>query len=198
MIVQTGRPYVLAIGDSLTAGYGLAPHDAFPAQLQSLLRLRHAGAFVQNAGVSGDTSASALARLPRLLSSLTAKPDLAIVELGANDVLHGLPLGATRADLDTILGELARCRIPALLAAMTAPRFLGAFAQACDAVYTDLAVKHRLPVHPFYPSGILGNPAFALPDRLHPNARAIGRIAEHMLPVVLQALDRSDRGAAAA
>lgn len=198
MSVSTGRPYVLAIGDSLTAGYGLASHDAFPARLQSLLRHQHAGVVVQNAGVSGDTSASALARLPRLLSSLTVKPDLAIVELGANDVLRGLPLSATRANLDAILGELARCRIPVLVAAMTAPRFLGAFAQACDAVYADLAAKHRLPVHPFYPSGIFGNAAFALPDRLHPNALAIGLIAEHMLPAVLEALDRSDQGAVAA
>lgn len=193
-----GRPYVLAIGDSLTAGYGLAPHEAFPARLQSLLRRSHADAVVQNAGVSGDTSAGALARLPRLLSSLTAKPDLAIVELGANDVLRGLPLSATRANLDAILGELARCRIPALVAAMTAPRFLGAFAQACDAVYADLAAKHRLPAHPFHPPGIFGDPAFALPDRLHPNARAIGLIAEHILPAVLESLGRSDGEAAAA
>ena len=198
MISETGRPYILAIGDSLTAGYGLAAHEAFPAQLQSRLRRHHAAAVVQNAGVSGDSSASALARLPRLLSSLRAKPDLAIVELGANDVLRGIPLSLTRSNLDKILDELARCGIPALMAAMTAPRFLGAFAQACDAVYRDLAAKHRVPVHPFYPPGVLGDPALALPDRLHPNAQAITLIAGHMLPAVLGAIAGTDRKPTAA
>ena len=94
-------------------------------------------------------AASALARLPRLLSSLTAKPDLAIVELGANDVLRGMPLVATRANLHAILSELAPCGIPALIASIPAPRLLGAFATACDAVYADLAAKHRLPSTPF-------------------------------------------------
>lgn len=198
MNAGSGRPHVLAIGDSLTAGYGLAPPDAFPAQLQSRLRRHHAEAVVQNAGVSGDTSASALARLPRLLLSLTARPDLAIVELGANDVLRGMPLSLTCANLDAILGELASCRIPALIAAIAAPRFLGAFAQACDSVYADLAAKHRVPLHPFYPPDMLGNPAFALPDRLHPNARAIALIADHMLPAVRRALGGTCGEAAAA
>lgn len=198
MSANSGKPYVLAIGDSLTAGYGLTSGDAFPAQLQARLRRHHSEAAVQNAGISGDTSAGALARLPRLLSSLTAKPDLAIVELGANDVLRGIPLRLTRANLDAILAELARCGIPALIAAMPAPRFLGSFAAACDAVYADLAARHRVPVNPFYPPGVLGNAAFALPDRLHPNAAAISLIAEHMLPAVLAALGSPGRKATAA
>ena len=195
---RSGRPFLLAIGDSLTAGYGLARQDAFPAQLQLRLRSHHADALVENAGVSGDTSAGALARLPPLLSSLRARPDLTIVELGANDLLRGMPLATTRSNLEAILTELARCRIPALIAAMSAPRSLGAFARACDAVYADLAAKHRVPVHPFYPPGVLGSPALALPDRLHPNARAITLIAEHMLPAVLAALACSDGEVAAA
>lgn len=189
--------FVLAIGDSLTAGYGLAQQQAFPAQLQLRLRRHHDDAVVQNAGVSGDTSASALARLPRLLSSLRTKPDLAIVELGANDVLRGLPLGHTQANLDAILSELARCGIHSLIAAMSAPPWLGAFARACDAVYVDLAAKHGVPVHPFYPPGVIGNPALALLDRLHPNARAVDIIADHMLPAVLKALAGSNQKVAA-
>ena len=189
------RPYVLAIGDSLTAGYGLATHEAFPARLQALLRAQHAQAVVQNAGLSGDTSASALARLPRLLSSLARLPDLAIVELGANDLLRGVSPRRTRANLDAILGELARCGIPTLIAAMEAPRFLGAFAHACDAVYADLAARHGIPVWPFFPAGVLGNRALTLPDRLHPNARAIALVARHMLPAVLGAIANKGRTA---
>lgn len=198
MIVGKGRPYVLAVGDSLTAGYGLAPHDAFSPQLQLRLRRHHDEAVVQNAGVSGDTSASARARLPRLLCSLTLKPDLAIVELGANDVFCGMPLDLTRANLDAMLTEMARCGIPTLIAAMSARSFLGAFAKVYDTVYADLAAKHRMPVHPFFPAGVLGDPNLALPDRLHPNAQAISLIADHMLPAVLEALSRSNRESAAA
>ena len=180
--------FILAFGDSLTAGYGLAPRDAFPAQLQMRLHRHHADAIVQNASVSGDTSAAALARLPRLLSSLSARPDLAIVEFGANDLLRGIPITMTRRNLDAILEHFAQCQIPVLLAAMAAPRFLGTFAQACDAVYQELAAKHRVPVHPFYPPDVFGRRALALADRLHPNAQAITRIADHMLPAVLAAL----------
>jgi acyl-CoA thioesterase-1 len=123
-----------------------------------------AGAYVQNAGVSGDTSASALARLPRLLSSLSRVPDLAVVALGANDLLRGMSLQQTRSNLDAIIGELARCGIPVLIAAMEAPRFLGGFARACDAVYSDLAAKHGVPAWPFFPAGVLGNRALTLSD----------------------------------
>ncbi|MDB5673356.1 MAG: hypothetical protein JWM65_338, partial [Sphingomonas bacterium] len=84
----SGAPYILAFGDSLTSGHGLAAADSFPAQLEALLRATHPGARVDNAGVSGDTTASGLARLPRLLSRLDRRPDLAIVELGANDMLR--------------------------------------------------------------------------------------------------------------
>ena len=181
------RPFVLAIGDSLTAGYGVQAADGFVAQLQQRLRLRQTRTIVQDAGVSGNTSANALARLPRLLSSLNCLPDLAIVELGANDLLRGIALDATRANLDAIVQELKRCGIPVLLAAMEAPRFLGGFAQACDALYADLAAKHDIAIWPFFPPGVLGNPTLTLRDGMHPNARAIALIADHMAPAVLSA-----------
>lgn len=101
-------PLILAFGDSLTEGYGLAAADSFPNQLQALLQPRHPGARVINAGVLGDTTTSALARLPRLLTKLSSRPDLVIVELGANDLLRGIPLETTRANLDAILTELSR------------------------------------------------------------------------------------------
>jgi acyl-CoA thioesterase-1 len=182
------KPYILAIGDSLTAGYGLPLHDSFPAQLQAILRNRFPGAVIQNAGISGDTSATARQRLPRLLTSLNALPDLAIVELGANDFLQGVSPRQTYLHLDLILDEIGRCGIPVLIAAMEVPAFLGSFAQDCAAIYSDLAEKHRAAIWPFYPASVLGNPALSLPDRLHPNARAISMIARHMAPAVIAAL----------
>lgn len=185
-------PFVLAFGDSLTSGHGLGPRESFAAQLEDALRARFPPARVQNAGVSGDTSASALARLPRLLSSLNHKPDLAIVEFGGNDLLRGVSPDRTRHNLDAILGEFGRCGIPVLLAAMAAPRFLGAFAERCDAIYVDLAEKHGVPVAPFFPPGVLGNPALTLRDRVHPNARAIAIVTRAILPAVLAAIAGSD------
>ena len=196
--IVAGNPYVLALGDSLIAGYGLAPAEAFPAQLEKLLRSSFPTAIVQNAGVSGDTSADALRRLPRLLSSLRCKPDLAIVELGANDLLRSVAPTRTRSNLDAILIGLAQCGIPALLAAMEAPRFLGGLASTCDAVYTELAAKHGAGVWPFFPPGVMGNPGLTLRDRLHPNARAISIVARHFLLAVRNALGATrDLGAIA-
>lgn len=185
------KPLILAFGDSLTEGYGLAPSQSFASQIERLLRQRYADAQVVNAGISGDTTASALARLPRLLSSLRQIPDLVIVELGANDLLRGIPLERTRANLDTILTELKRCNLPILLAQMEAPPFLGMFGQACTALYADLATRHGVALAPFLPEGVLGNPALTLRDRVHPNVKGTALIASHFLPAVVAALDRA-------
>lgn len=190
-MTATSPPFVLAFGDSLTAGYGLAPRDAFPAQLERALQPAHPGARVQNAGVSGDTTASALARLPRLLSALHRRPDLAIVELGANDLLRGMPLATTRANLHAILTLFGECGIPVLLAAMEAPRFLGRYAALCDTLYRDAAERYGATLAPFFPPGVMGQRAWTLADGLHPNAGAIARVATHLLPVVSDALYRS-------
>lgn len=181
-------PLILALGDSLTAGYGLAASDSFPARLEALLQPEHPGARVRNAGVSGDTTASALARLPSTLAALTALPALAIVELGGNDVLRGHPAAQTRANLDAILHELARCRIPVLLATFEVPARFRAYTRDHDTLYADLATIHGVPTVPFFPPGILGHPAYVLPDRLHPNARAIDAVARAMLPAILPLL----------
>ena len=182
------KPYILAFGDSLTEGYGLASSDSFAAQLERLLQERHPQAHVHNAGLSGDTTTSALARLPKVLSRLRATPDLVIVELGANDLLRGIPLEVTRANLDTILTELARCGLPVLLAQMDAPAFLGGFGRACTAIYADLAARHDVALAPFFPKGVLANPALTLRDRIHPNARGTGMIARGMVAPVEAAL----------
>ena len=181
-------PYVLAFGDSLTQGYGLGASESFAARLQALLREQAPHAIVQNAGVSGDTSAHGLSRLPRLLSGLTHKPDLAIVEFGANDLLRGIHPDRTRANLDAILREFARCGIPVLLAAMQAPLLLGELARAFNKIYDELGAAHAVPVHPFFPAGVMAHPELVLRDRIHPNARAIAMVAQAMLPVVRAAL----------
>ena len=189
-------PYILAFGDSLTAGYGLAPHEAFPRQLEALLRERRAGASVANAGVSGDTSAGGRTRLARVLGRLTARPDLAIVELGANDLLRGIAPERMRENLDWIMGELARCGIPVLLAGMWAPPFLGAFAERYNRVFPDLAARHGAALYPHFLDGVMGDPALTLRDRVHPNARAIGIVARRILPFVERALAGTERAAA--
>lgn len=181
-------PFVLAFGDSLTAGYGLARADSFAAQLQHRLQAEWPGARVRNAGVSGDTTTDALARLPRLLSSLSQRPDLTIVQFGANDLLRGHPLELTRANLDAVLRYLERCGIPVLLAQMEPPALLGPIGKVCAAIYSELAAKHGVALHPFFPPGVLGNPSLTLRDRLHPTARAVGLVADHMLPAVATAL----------
>lgn len=185
---DASAPFVLAFGDSLTAGYRLAPQQSFAARLESLLRQEAPGAVVQNAGVSGNTTADALSRLPRLLASLRRKPDLAIVEFGANDVMRGMASHRTRANLDGILDLLGQCAIPALLAEMTAPAFLGAAAIRHNELYASVAAKHGVPLTPFYPPNVLGHRELVLADGLHPNALGVDLIARAMLPAVQAAL----------
>ena len=195
-MIHVTYPYVLAFGDSLAAGYGLAPHESFPRQLEALLRERHPGASVANAGVSGDTSAGGRARLARVLARLTARPDLAIVELGANDLLRGIAPERMRENLDWVMGELTRCGIPVLLTGMWAPPFLGAFAERYNRVFPDLAARHGAALYPHFLDGVMGDPALTLRDRVHPNARAIGIVARRILPLVERALAGAEQRAA--
>jgi acyl-CoA thioesterase-1 len=181
-------PFVLAFGDSLTAGYGLARGDAFPVRLEALLRGRHPDAHVQNAGISGDTTASGRARLPRVLSGLRQRPHLAILELGANDFFQGFDPARTRQNLDAMLTTFADSGIPVLLAGMRAPPFLGAAAASFDAVHPELAARHGVPLYPFFLDGVVGRRAFTLADGIHPNAPAIAEVARRILPHVERAL----------
>lgn len=181
-------PFVLAFGDSLTAGYGLARGEAFPARLESLLRERHPAASVQNAGISGDTTADGRARLPRTLSALRHRPDLAILELGANDFFQGVDPARTWQNLDSMLTTFADSGIPVLLAGMRAPAFLGAAAAPFDAIHPELAARHGVPLYPFFLDGVVGRRAMTLADGLHPNAAAIAEVARRILPHVERAL----------
>ncbi|MDO8608492.1 MAG: arylesterase [Phaeospirillum sp.] len=182
---------ILALGDSLTAGFGLAAEAAFPVRLEQRLRAEGRDVRVINAGVSGDTTAGGLARLNWALAE---KPDLAIVELGANDGLRGLDPKLTRTNLDAILARLKRDGISVLLAGMLAPPNYGrAFEAEFKAVFTGLAASHDVVFYPFFLDGIAGNARLNQPDGLHPTAKGVDVIVERILPSVRLLLDRHDR-----
>jgi acyl-CoA thioesterase-1 len=181
--------HILAFGDSLTAGYGLPAGQGFAPQLEDVLRRNGVRAFVTNAGVSGNTAGQGRARLKWTLDGLKQKPDLAIVALGANDMLRGLPPARTREDLDAILAEFKRRGIPILLAGMLAPPNLGArYMSDFNSIFPDLARKYEASLYPFFLNGVAGNLALNLPDRVHPNFQGVKRMVSGIAPTVLQAL----------
>jgi acyl-CoA thioesterase I len=183
--------HVLAFGDSLTAGYGLPPGQGFAPQLEAMLRRNGVRAFVTNGGVSGNTAAQGRARLKWTLDGLREKPDLAIVALGANDMLRGLPPKQTRADLDAIVAELKRRGIPVLIAGMLAAPNLGrSYGSEYNSIFPDLAREHGAALYPFFLAGVAGNPSLALPDRMHPNFQGIKTMVSGITPTVLRALGR--------
>lgn len=180
----TDAPLILAFGDSLIAGYGLAPGEGFVPRLEALLRTRYPRARVIGAGRCGDTTGSARWRLRRVLSMLGTRPDLAIVQLGANDLIRGASLRSIRINLERVIDELGRAGIPVLLAEIRAPLWFGTYGRACAAIYARLARRPQVRRAPFFPPGVFANPRFCLPDRIHPNAEASAIIAEAFLPAV--------------
>jgi acyl-CoA thioesterase I len=180
---------VLAFGDSLTAGYGLKPNESFPAQLQAALRGRGVAARVHNGGVSGDTSAAGKARMGWVIASLKVKPDLVILELGANDMLRGLQPAQTRSNLDAMLTDLRRRGIPVILAGMRASPNMGkSYATQFDPIYPALAKKHGARLYPFFMNGVTPNRALLIADQLHPNAKGVAVIVRGIMPQVAAAL----------
>jgi acyl-CoA thioesterase-1 len=186
---KPARPLVLAFGDSLTSGYGLEQGLGFAPQLQATLRRHGVAAEVVDGGVSGDTSEAGKARLGWTLDGLKRKPDLVIVELGANDMLRGLDPGLTEANLDTMLAELKRRRITVLLAGMrAAPNLDPAYIARFEAIYPALARKHGVRFYPFFIEGVAGQPGMVLGDGMHPTFAGVKRIATGITPAVRQAL----------
>jgi acyl-CoA thioesterase-1 len=168
------RPLVLAFGDSLTAGYGLDSGLGFAPQLQATLRRNGIAVEVVDGGVSGDTSEAGKARLGWTLDGLPRKPDLVIVELGANDMLRGLDPALTRATLDAILAELKRRNIKVLVAGMrAAPNLDSAFVARFEAIYPDLARRNGAAIYPFFLDGVAGQKGMTQPDRMHPTFEGV-------------------------
>lgn len=184
---------LLAIGDSLIAGYGLPPGEGFVPRLQAALDARGRSVRVIDAGVSGDTTAGGLARLDWALAE---NPDAVLLELGANDGLRGLPPQQVRANLNAILDRLAARNIPVLLAGMLAPpNFGAAYGREFVAVFQDLARERPdLIFYPFFLEGVAGDRALNQPDGIHPNEQGVAKVVRGILPAVEQLLDRVRSG----
>lgn len=194
MPARAAGPLIWAFGDSLTAGYGLPPTDGFTAQLER--GLRHAGvaATVRNGGISGDTTAQGRARLLWGLRGLGTKPDLVIVELGANDMLRGLPPAQAETNIEAILAELQRRDIPILVAGMRAAPNMGpAYRTRFEALYPRLAKAHGAALYPFFLEGVAGSRSLIQADGLHPNRAGVAIIVRRMVPAVTAALARRAR-----
>ena len=182
------RLKIVALGDSLTAGYRLRPEEAFPVQLQAALARRGRDVEILNAGVSGDTAGGGLQRLDW---SVPPDADGVILELGANDALRGLdPLQTGRA-LGQIVERLKARGVDILLAGMQAPRNLDQdYRTTFDAIFPDLARTHGLLLRPFFMEGVALDPKLTLDDRLHPTGAGVAVIVEGILPDVLRLIER--------
>ena len=179
---------ILVLGDSLTAGYGLAESEAFPAQLETALVTTGYAVRVINAGISGDTSAGGAARLEW---SLADSPDLVILALGANDALRGLSPDQTRTNLAAIIERLKQRQISVLLAGMLAPRNMGEnYYNSFDKIYPELAQEFRVPLYPFFLEGVAAQPELNLTDGIHPNAAGVKVMVAGILPLVLELLEK--------
>ena len=179
---------ILALGDSLTAGLGVGPAEAFPVRLEAALKAKGHDVKVINAGVSGDTAADGAARLDWAL----AEPvNAVIVELGANDALRGLPVAQAEQALDRLLAALAAKKLPVLLAGMRAPPNMGPEYQAAfDGMYERLAAKHGVLLYPFFLDGVAADPKLNQGDGMHPSPAGVDVIVARMLPSVEQLLGK--------
>ncbi len=179
---------LLALGDSLTAGLGLDPPDAFPAKLEAALRAKGHDVKVINAGVSGDIAAQGAARLDWALGD---DVDGVIIELGANDALRGLAPAQMEAALAEILGKLEARKLPILLTGMRAPPNLGPdYAAAFDGVFARLAEAHGALLYPFFLDGVAAVPELNQSDGMHPNAKGVDVIVARLLPATEELLAR--------
>jgi len=179
---------IVMLGDSITAGYGLAAAEALPVRLQAALQARGRDVVVENAGVSGDTTAGGLARLDW---TVAGKPDIVVVALGGNDGLRAIDPAATRANLAGIIGKLQARGIAVLLAGMLAPPNLGpAYGAEFNALFPGLAREHGVAFYPFILDGVAADPALNQPDGIHPNPRGVAVIVDRLVPHVLALLER--------
>jgi acyl-CoA thioesterase-1 len=173
---------ILALGTSLTQGYGLPPGTEFTVQLQAALKRAGIDAVVTNAGVSGDTSAGGLARLDW---SLADHPDAVILELGGNDMLRGIAPAETEKNLRAILAKLKAAHVKVLLTGMHAQHNLGAdYVKEFDAIYPRLAKENNVLFYPFILDGVALNPKLNQADGMHPNPAGVKIIVARILPVV--------------
>jgi acyl-CoA thioesterase I len=171
---------IVALGDSLTSGHGLGRADAYPAILERQLREAGLPFAVVNHGVSGDTTAGGARRVA---AALAENPQILIVALGANDGIRGVPVAAVRRNLETIIEAAAARGIAVLLCGMDAfPLHGWQYTVDFHNVYPELARRYNVPLVPFLLTGVVGNSAMLLPDRVHPNAAGARTIAANIWP----------------
>jgi acyl-CoA thioesterase-1 len=179
---------IVALGDSLTAGYQLPPAGAFPVQLEKALRAKGMNVRVVNSGVSGDTATDALARFDW---SMPEQADAAIVELGANDALRGIQVPETEKALNEILSRLQARHMDVLIAGMEAPRNWGEdYAKRFTAMYRSLAKSYNAQLYPFFLAGVALDPSLSLSDGLHPTTEGVQKIVQAMMPDVEALIER--------
>jgi acyl-CoA thioesterase I len=177
---------VVCLGDSLTEGYGIAPEQAWPSLVERMLRDRGQPVRMVNAGISGSTSASAVSRLRWQLRS---KPEIVVIELGANDGLRGVEVAATRANLAAAIELAKQSGARVLLAGMKLPPNYGSeYAAAFEAMFPALAAKYGVALLPFLLEGVAANPDLNQPDGIHPNARGTEIVARNVLAALLPML----------
>jgi acyl-CoA thioesterase I len=186
-------PVIVDFGDSLTAGYGLMPGEAFPARLEAWLHQHGIAARVINAGVSGDTTTDGLARLDWALAD---KPDLVILALGANDALRGIDPAIVRANLQAMIRKIKAAHAEVLLLGMLAPPNWGpSYDRAFDRIFPELARADHVALYPFFLEGVAMKPDLNQPDGLHPNERGVAVLVGHIGPVVATLMAAHDGGA---
>lgn len=182
---------ILALGDSLFAGYGLEDGQGYPEQLEAALRARGINARIADAGLSGDTTAGGLQRLAFTLDSQSARPELVLISLGGNDMLRGLAPDQTRANLDAMLEELGKRGIRAVLMGMLAPPNLGADYRAqFDPIYPALAKQHGAALVPFFLQPVIDRPDLIQQDRIHPTKMGIEAMVAATVDQVATALPK--------
>jgi len=181
------RPRIVAFGDSLTAGLGVSADESYPAQLQRRLDTLNYRYRVINAGVSGDTTAGGLRRVPWVLNS---KPVLVILELGGNDGLRGLSLDQTKSNLRQIIQRLQQAGVTVILAGMKLPPNYGQeYTMGFEAIYPTLAKQYQLPLIPFFLEGVAASATLNQADGIHPTKEGYRMIVEQILKILSPLLD---------
>jgi acyl-CoA thioesterase I len=180
---------VVAFGDSLYAGYRVAPNEGLAPQLQAALQAKGINARVHNAGVSGDTTAAGKQRLTFVLDNLERKPDLVVLGLGGNDMLRGIKPDQTRANMKAMLDELKKRQIKVVLTGMLATPNMGPdYAKAFNSIYPEFAKQYGVPLLPFFLDGVVLDKGLMLDDGIHPNAKGLAKTVEKLTPLVAKEL----------
>lgn len=181
-----GEGVIVAFGDSLTAGLGVTPQEAYPAQLEKLLHAKGYPYRVVNAGVSGDTTAGGLRRLDWVIKS---RPDIVIIELGANDGLRGITLGEIRTNLSQMIGRIQAAGIHVILAGMKIPPNYGPqYILGFSNIFSELAREYKIPLIPFFLEGVAARADLNQDDGLHPTREGYQHVVDNVLPVLLPLL----------